>query len=136
MNRFLARARHLRLLLWLALLLVVALAAQATIVAHRARVRGIPGAFPKPVAEAAVPMLGVNVALDQYDDEALEAFSLLGRLEGIVPALEPAHAIAVAVDKARQMKPDRALVVNLSGRGDKDVEEAARLLAEARGTGR
>jgi tryptophan synthase beta chain len=62
------------------------------------------------------------------DAEALEAFTLLGRLEGIIPALEPAHAIAYAVGKARDMAPDQVLVVNLSGRGDKDVQEAARLL--------
>ncbi len=73
MNRFLARAKHLRLLPWLILLLVVALDAQSAIAARRTRVRGIPGGFPAPVAEAAVPMLGVNVALEQYDDEALEA---------------------------------------------------------------
>jgi tryptophan synthase beta chain len=64
------------------------------------------------------------------DDEALDAFCLLGRLEGIIPALEPAHAIAYALGKARTMKPDQVLVINLSGRGDKDVQEAARLLAE------
>ncbi|MHC4774547.1 MAG: tryptophan synthase subunit beta [Planctomycetota bacterium] len=64
------------------------------------------------------------------DDSALDAFRLLGRLEGIIPALEPAHAIAVAVEKAGSMKPDQVLVVNLSGRGDKDVQEAARLLAQ------
>jgi tryptophan synthase beta chain len=64
------------------------------------------------------------------DDEALEAFCLLSRLEGINPALEPAHAIAVAVEMAKRMKPGQVVVVNLSGRGDKDVQEAARLLAE------
>jgi tryptophan synthase beta chain len=64
------------------------------------------------------------------DDEALDAFCLLGRLEGIIPALEPAHALVAAVQKAGTMKPDQVLVVNLSGRGDKDVQEAARLLAD------
>jgi len=64
------------------------------------------------------------------DDQALDAFCLLGRLEGMIPALEPAHAVAVAVEKAGNMKPDQVLVINLSGRGDKDVQEAARLLAQ------
>lgn len=62
------------------------------------------------------------------DAEALEAFALLARLEGIIPALESAHAIAHAVDAARRLGRDRSLVVNLSGRGDKDVDEAARLM--------
>jgi len=62
------------------------------------------------------------------DTEALEAFALLARLEGIIPALESAHAIARAVDAARRLGPGRHLVVNLSGRGDKDVDEAARLM--------
>ena len=70
------------------------------------------------------------------DDQALDAFTLLARTEGIIPALETAHAIAHAVDLAGTMKADQHIVVNLSGRGDKDVDEAARLLAardEARG---
>ena len=62
------------------------------------------------------------------DDEALEAFTLLGHLEGIIPALETAHAIAFAVEKAKGMESDQVVIVNLSGRGDKDVQEAARLL--------
>jgi len=56
------------------------------------------------------------------DDEALEAFQMLSRLEGIIPALESAHAVAHAVKVAREMKPDQTLIVNLSGRGDKDVD--------------
>jgi tryptophan synthase beta chain len=64
------------------------------------------------------------------DAEALAAFTLLAELEGIIPALEPAHAIAAAVDIARRMPRDRVVVVCLSGRGDKDVQEAARLLGE------
>ena len=66
------------------------------------------------------------------DEQALDAFCLLGRLEGIIPALEPAHAVVAAIEKARQMKPDQVLVINLSGRGDKDVQEAARLLGSER----
>ncbi|MDK2973823.1 MAG: tryptophan synthase beta chain [Methanofollis sp.] len=61
------------------------------------------------------------------DDEALEAFSLLSRREGIVPALESSHAVAQAVKAAEEMDPDDVLVVNLSGRGDKDVEQVAAL---------
>jgi len=56
------------------------------------------------------------------DDEALEAFQTLSRLEGIIPALESAHAVAHALKVAREMKRDQILVVNLSGRGDKDVD--------------
>ncbi|CAG1007618.1 tryptophan synthase beta chain [Phycisphaerales bacterium] len=65
------------------------------------------------------------------DAEALEAFTLLARTEGIVPALESAHAVSHAIRVAADMKPDQNVVVNLSGRGDKDVDEAARLLADA-----
>jgi hypothetical protein len=79
MNRFLIRVKSLRPCLWLILLLVVALAAQATIVAHRDRARGVPGDFPAPVAGADVPILGVNVALERYVDAALE--DALARIE-------------------------------------------------------
>ncbi len=65
--------RVLRPLLWLALLLVVGLTAQSVVVAHQTRTRGLPGGFPAPVAEADVPILGVNVALEQYDDKELDA---------------------------------------------------------------
>ncbi|MHC4428687.1 MAG: tryptophan synthase subunit beta [Planctomycetota bacterium] len=64
------------------------------------------------------------------DDEALDAFKLLARLEGIIPALEPAHAIAATLTTARSMTADQTVVINLSGRGDKDVQEVARLLKE------
>jgi O-antigen ligase len=64
----------LRLLLWLILLLAVALAVQfVVVVTHRIRILGLSDRFPAPVAEADVPILGVNVALEQYDDEELEA---------------------------------------------------------------
>jgi tryptophan synthase beta chain len=56
------------------------------------------------------------------DDEALEAFKTLSRLEGIIPALESAHAVAHAMKVAADMPKDRFLIVNLSGRGDKDVD--------------
>jgi len=55
------------------------------------------------------------------DSEALDAFQLLSKLEGIIPALESAHAVAHAIKAASKMKDDEVVVVNLSGRGDKDV---------------
>jgi tryptophan synthase beta chain len=55
------------------------------------------------------------------DGDALEAFKLLSKLEGIIPALESAHAVAYAIEAARQMRRDQVMIVNLSGRGDKDV---------------
>ncbi len=61
------------------------------------------------------------------DDEALKAFELLSRTEGIIPALESAHAIAEAVKVAPAMAKDSVIIVNLSGRGDKDVQEVARI---------
>lgn len=59
------------------------------------------------------------------DDEALEAFDLLSRMEGIIPALESAHAVAEAVKRAPRMKKSEIMIVNLSGRGDKDVQQVA-----------
>ncbi|HOB76628.1 MAG TPA: tryptophan synthase subunit beta [Phycisphaerae bacterium] len=61
------------------------------------------------------------------DDEALAAFELLCRTEGIIPALESAHAIAQVVKLAPTLRKDQTIVVNLSGRGDKDCVEVARL---------
>ena len=61
------------------------------------------------------------------DDEALAAFDLLAREEGIMPALESAHAIAEVVRSAPKMKKHQILIANLSGRGDKDVQQVARL---------
>ena len=55
------------------------------------------------------------------DAQALDAFQLLSRLEGIIPALESAHAVAYAVKLARELSRDRIVIVNLSGRGDKDI---------------
>jgi len=55
------------------------------------------------------------------DDEALNAFEMLSRLEGIIPALESSHAVAHAMKVAREMNDDQFMIVNLSGRGDKDV---------------
>jgi len=64
------------------------------------------------------------------DAEALEAFQALSRLEGIIPALESAHAVAEAMKLAPTMSADKLMIVNLSGRGDKDVETVARALGE------
>lgn len=55
------------------------------------------------------------------DEEALEAFQLLSRVEGIIPALESSHAIAYAVKLAKELGPEKSMIVCLSGRGDKDV---------------
>jgi tryptophan synthase beta chain len=62
------------------------------------------------------------------DSDALEAFQLLSRLEGIIPALESAHAVAQAIKVARDMRPGQMLIVNLSGRGDKDVNSVREAL--------
>jgi tryptophan synthase beta subunit len=61
------------------------------------------------------------------DAEALEGFTLCAQLEGITPALESSHAIVPAMRLARELSSDHAIIVNLSGRGDKDVQ----LVAEA-----
>jgi tryptophan synthase beta chain len=68
------------------------------------------------------------------DAAAMEAFRLLCRTEGIIPAIESAHALAGALETGRELGPDALLLVNLSGRGDKDVDTAARwfgLLSDA-----
>lgn len=56
------------------------------------------------------------------DEEALSAFYLLCETEGFIPALESAHAVAEAIKRAPRMRPDQILLVNLSGRGDKDLD--------------
>ncbi|PJE98489.1 tryptophan synthase subunit beta [Streptomyces carminius] len=60
------------------------------------------------------------------DDEAMRALRLLSETEGIIPAIESAHALAGALDLGRELGPDALLLVNLSGRGDKDMDTAAR----------
>ncbi|WP_377843784.1 tryptophan synthase subunit beta [Bosea sp. UC22_33] len=67
--------------------------------------------------------------LSATDEEALEAFQLISRLEGIIPALESAHALARVADLAPQKPKDHLMVVNLSGRGDKDIPQVAEILA-------
>ncbi len=64
------------------------------------------------------------------DDEALAAFHELSRLEGIIPALESAHAVAEAIKRAPSMRPDQILLVNLSGRGDKDLDTVIKTMGE------
>jgi tryptophan synthase beta chain len=59
--------------------------------------------------------------LSATDDEAVAAFQLCSRLEGIIPALEPAHALARVIDLAPMKPKDHLMVINLSGRGDKDL---------------
>ena len=67
------------------------------------------------------------------DEEALEAFRLLSELEGIIPALESAHAVAYTQKLAPKMGKDEIILVNLSGRGDKDVQQAAKFMKEEMG---
>ncbi|MFK8032629.1 MAG: tryptophan synthase subunit beta [Hyphomicrobiales bacterium] len=62
------------------------------------------------------------------DTEALEAFQLLTRLEGIIPALEPAHALAEVMKRAPKMRKDETIVMNLCGRGDKDVFTVGKIM--------
>jgi tryptophan synthase beta chain len=59
------------------------------------------------------------------DEQALAAFMKLARLEGIIPALESAHALAEAMERAPTLPKDAVMIVNLSGRGDKDVAQVA-----------
>jgi tryptophan synthase beta chain len=61
------------------------------------------------------------------DEEAMEAFDLLSRLEGIIPALESAHAVAYCLKLAPTLGKDKVIIVNLSGRGDKDVMQVAKI---------
>ncbi len=64
------------------------------------------------------------------DDEVLETFQLCSRLEGIIPALESTHALVHGVKRAKALGKDKIVVVNLSGRGDKDVQQVQRLLEQ------
>ena len=62
------------------------------------------------------------------DDEVMAAFQLCSRLEGIIPALESTHAIVEGLKRAKALGSDKVIVINLSGRGDKDVQQAAKIL--------
>ena len=64
------------------------------------------------------------------DDEAVNAFMYLSKTEGIIPAIESAHAVAYALKVAKTMPKDKIIVINISGRGDKDVAQVARYLGE------
>lgn len=72
--------------------------------------------------------IGRATYLSATDDEALAAFQLISKLEGIIPALEPAHALARVADLAPKKPQDHLMVVNLSGRGDKDIPQVAEIL--------
>jgi tryptophan synthase beta chain len=74
--------------------------------------------------------------LSATDDEAIAAFQLCSQLEGIIPALEPAHALARVMDLAPAKPKDHLMVVNLSGRGDKDLASVADYLERRRATSR
>ncbi|MDN5541589.1 MAG: tryptophan synthase subunit beta [Acinetobacter sp.] len=65
------------------------------------------------------------------DEEAVQAFQLLSQQEGIIPALESSHAIAYAIKLAKEMQPEQTMIVNLSGRGDKDLDTVKKYLAGA-----
>ena len=71
---------------------------------------------------------GLVTYLSATDDEALHAFQLLSKLEGIIPALEPAHALAKVLELAPKKPKDHLMVMNLCGRGDKDIFTVARHL--------
>jgi tryptophan synthase beta chain len=62
------------------------------------------------------------------DAEVMDAFQLCSRLEGIIPALESSHAIAHGLKRAKALGKDKLILVNLSGRGDKDVQQVAKIL--------
>ena len=64
------------------------------------------------------------------DDEAVNAFEYLSRIEGIIPAIESAHAVAHAMKLAPTMREDQTIVINISGRGDKDCAAIARYRGE------
>lgn len=65
------------------------------------------------------------------DEEAVQAFQLLSQQEGIIPAFESSHAIAYAIKLAKEMQPEQTMIVNLSGRGDKDLDTVKKYLAGA-----
>src|SRR3989441_6950376 len=62
------------------------------------------------------------------DEQALAAFMKLARLEGIIPALESAHAVAAVLDRASAVSKEELIIINLSGRGDKDVAQVANFI--------
>ncbi len=75
--------------------------------------------------------MGRVTYLSATDGETLEAFRLCSLMEGIIPALEPAHALAKVKELAPSLPRDHLMVVNLSGRGDKDIPQVAEILGDA-----
>ena len=65
------------------------------------------------------------------DSQAVDAFMKLSRLEGIIPALESSHAVALAMQNAKKMSKDDIIIVSLSGRGDKDMDSVMKFLNRA-----
>ena len=86
-----------------------------------------PGVGPE---HAALKESGRASYVSVSDEEALEAFQLLSRLEGIIPALESSHAVAYLLREAGRMKKDELVILNISGRGDKDVQQVAQMLGK------
>src|SRR5205807_4750987 len=76
--------------------------------------------------------IGRTKYVTQTDMDALQAFNQLSQLEGIMPALEPAHAISYAAKLAKTLGREDSIIVNLSGRGDKDVDMIARQFSQRR----
>jgi tryptophan synthase beta chain len=71
--------------------------------------------------QAYLKTIGRTIVGTATDDEAIDAFFCLSRLEGIIPALESAHAVAYAIKLAKE-RPTQDILINLSGRGDKDID--------------
>jgi tryptophan synthase beta chain len=92
------------------------------------RTEGIIPAIESAHAVAGAVELAKEIGRAEYrsitDSQAMDAFALLSRTEGIIPAIESAHAVAGAVDLAREIGPDGIVLINVSGRGDKDMETA------------
>ena len=86
-----------------------------------------PGVGPELAAMLEAGRLQLDAATD---DEALAALQLLTRCEGIIPALESSHAIAAGLRMAAEMTPDQIVLINLSGRGDKDMGTVFELLGD------
>ncbi len=85
--------------------------------------------YPGVGPELAAMMETGRLELDSAtDDDALEAFQILTKAEGIIPALESSHALAAGIRIAKNMKPDQMILINLSGRGDKDLETVMKML--------
>jgi len=91
-----------------------------------------PGVGPE---HAYLKMLGRVEYTYATDREALDAFQLVSRLEGIIPALESAHAVAYACKVVPKMDQEAVVILNMSGRGDKDVQHAARFILEGQEPG-